>query len=343
VASLDFEKEKVIFRDYWNENSTLLNQAKNAFIAIINALLIDEFPIAAVSGRVKSREECVKKFSLKYQTVLEEQNTPYEIKDHITDLIGLRIVSLYETDVSKIKDALAKEFEVIEVTDKISAMEAREDSFGYKGLHVDLKLKSPRVEMKEYKRYSNLRFEVQIRTIIQDAWSVLDHKIKYKKSIPISMKRRINTLAALFELADREFYNIKIKTDDQQAEARDKLDQTISITEELDAFTFLAIVEDKFSEFNFQPHKIDGFVAEIVEYSNGTLKIKDFKEIFEKEFNDVEQYKEYLEQEENDPHVINPFTEIRHILYKNDKEKYKKILYKNQRDRFDHWLQERYM
>ncbi|BBU19993.1 (p)ppGpp synthetase [Acinetobacter sp. BEC1-S18-ESBL-01] len=343
MASLDFEKEKVIFRDYWNENSTLLNQAKNAFIAIINALLIDEFPIAAVSGRVKSREECVKKFSLKYQTVLEEQNTPYEIKDHITDLIGLRIVSLYETDVSKIKDALAKEFEVIEVTDKISAMEAREDSFGYKGLHVDLKLKSPRVEMKEYKRYSNLRFEVQIRTIIQDAWSVLDHKIKYKKSIPISMKRRINTLAALFELADREFYNIKIKTDDQQAEARDKLDQTISITEELDAFTFLAIVEDKFSEFNFQPHKIDGFVAEIVEYSNGTLKIKDFKEIFEKEFNDVEQYKEYLEQEENDPHVINPFTEIRHILYKNDKEKYKKILYKNQRDRFDHWLQERSM
>ena len=343
MASLDFEKEKVIFRDYWNENSTLLNQAKNAFIAIINALLIDEFPIAAVSGRVKSREECVKKFSLKYQTVLEEQNTPYEIKDHITDLIGLRIVSLYETDVSKIKDALAKEFEVIEVTDKISAMEAREDSFGYKGLHVDLKLKSPRVEMKEYKRYSNLRFEVQIRTIIQDAWSVLDHKIKYKKSIPISMKRRINTLAALFELADREFYNIKIKTDDQQAEARDKLDQTISITEELDAFTFLAIVEDKFSEFNFQPHKIDGFVAEIVEYSNGTLKIKDFKEIFEKEFNDVEQYKEYLEQEENDPHVINPFTEIRHILYKNDKEKYKKILSKNQRDRFDHWLQERYM
>lgn len=343
MASLDFEKEKVIFRDYWNENSTLLNQAKNAFIAIINALLIDEFPIAVVSGRVKSREECVKKFSLKYQTVLEEQNTPYEIKDHITDLIGLRIVSLYETDVSKIKDALAKEFEVIEVTDKISAMEAREDSFGYKGLHVDLKLKSPRVEMKEYKRYSNLRFEVQIRTIIQDAWSVLDHKIKYKKSIPISMKRRINTLAALFELADREFYNIKIKTDDQQAEARDKLDQTISITEELDAFTFLAIVEDKFSEFNFQPHKIDGFVAEIVEYSNGTLKIKDFKEIFEKEFNDVEQYKEYLEQEENDPHVINPFTEIRHILYKNDKEKYKKILYKNQRDRFDHWLQERSM
>lgn len=335
---MDFEKEKVIFRDYWNENSNLLNQAKTAFIAIINALLIDEFPIAAVSGRVKLREECVKKFSLKYQSVLEQENTPYEIKDHITDLIGLRIVSLYETDVSKIKDALAEEFDIIEVTDKISAMEAKDDSFGYKGLHVDLKLKSPRTGMKEYKRYSDLRFEVQIRTIIQDAWSVLDHKIKYKKSIPTSMKRRINTLAALFELADREFYNIKSQTDDQQAEAKVKVDQTTSTTEKLDAFTFLAIVEDKFVDFKFQPYKIDGFVAEIVEYSNGTLKIKDFKEIFEKEFDEVEQYKEYLGKEENDPHVINPFTEIRHILYKSDKEKYKNILYKNQRDRFDSWL-----
>ena len=67
--------------------------------------------------------------------------------------------------------------------------------------------------MREYQRYSNLRFEVQIRTIIQDAWSVLDHKIKYKKSIPLNMKRRINTLAALFELADREFFSIRQETD----------------------------------------------------------------------------------------------------------------------------------
>ena len=57
MSSTDFEKEKSIFREYWNENSNLLDQAKNAFIAIINALLIDDFPIAAVSGRVKLREE----------------------------------------------------------------------------------------------------------------------------------------------------------------------------------------------------------------------------------------------------------------------------------------------
>jgi putative GTP pyrophosphokinase len=37
----------------------------------------------------------------------------------------------------------------------------------------------------------------------------LDHKIKYKKSIPHKLKRRINRLSALFEIADDEFLRIK--------------------------------------------------------------------------------------------------------------------------------------
>ena len=57
------------------------------------------------------------------------------------------------------------------------------------------------------------RFELQIRTVVQDSWSTLDHKIKYKKSIPAALKRRINTLAALFELADREFRQVREETE----------------------------------------------------------------------------------------------------------------------------------
>lgn len=220
MASLDFEREKLEFRDYWNENHEMLEQAKDAFIAIINSLITDDFAVSSVIGRVKDREESIKKFSRKYQTGLEESGTEYEIKDHITDLLGLRVVCLYESDVVKIKDSLSSEFEVIDITDKISAMESKEDSFGYKGLHVDLKLQDPRTGMREYQRYADLRFEVQIRTIVQDAWSVLDHKIKYKKSIPLHMKRRINTLAALFELADREFFSIKSETEEIQATAK---------------------------------------------------------------------------------------------------------------------------
>ena len=147
MASLDFETEKQVFRDFYSDNHEMLEAAKDAFIAIIKSLLSEEFSISAVAGRVKDKEESIKKFSRKYQTELEEKEIPYEIKEHITDLIGLRVVCLYESDIAKIKDVLSDEFEVIEITDKISAMEAKEDSFGYKGLHVDLRPKRS-LEMK---------------------------------------------------------------------------------------------------------------------------------------------------------------------------------------------------
>ncbi|MGZ7142680.1 hypothetical protein ACXWOE_09685, partial [Streptococcus pyogenes] len=62
--------------------------------------------------------------------------------------------------------------------------------------------------------------------------SVLDHKIKYKKSIPGQLKRRINVLAALFELADREFRQIRDAT---AAELLQAPDETIEPVAELGA------------------------------------------------------------------------------------------------------------
>lgn len=336
MASLDYEVEKQAFREYWNTNHEMLELGKDAFIAIIKSLLSDQYAISSVIGRVKDREEAIKKFSLKYQSNLEEEESAYEIKDHITDLIGLRIVCLYEADITKIKEELSEEFDVIDITDKISAMEAKEDAFGYKGLHVDLKLKEPRVHMKEYVRYSELRFEVQIRTIIQDAWSVLDHKIKYKKSIPLEMKRRINTLAALFDLADREFFSIKQAAEQSQVSAKQTLFSP-STTEPLDAFSFLAIVEEKFPGYRFQPHKVDGFVSEIIAYEN--ISPKEFKQLVNAEFETVDAYKAYLGQADDNPHAINPYTQVRHILFKADPHKYERILYNDQRERFERWLQ----
>ncbi|MBC3876909.1 (p)ppGpp synthetase [Undibacterium sp. FT79W] len=335
MPSLDFEREKSSFSEYWNENHEIFELAKNAFIVIIDSLIASDFAVSAVIGRVKDREECIKKFSRKYQTDLEKNSTPYEIKDHITDLVGLRVLCMYESDVIKIKNSLSKEFEVIGVTDKITAMESKEDSFGYKGLHIDLKLQAPRIQMKEYQRYSNLRFEVQIRTIIQDAWSVLDHKIKYKQSIPLNMKRRINTLAALFELADREFFSIKNETEAIQAKAKNTVTAP-STTDPLDAFSFLAIAEEKFPGYRFQPHKVDGFVSEIIAYEKITPN--KFKEVVQSEFNKVEEYKRHLGQDEVSRHALNPYTEIRHILYKSNKDVYQRILYNDQRARFDEWL-----
>jgi hypothetical protein len=51
----------------------------------------------------------------------------------------------------------------------------------------------------------------------------LDHKIKYKKSIPQYLKRRINRLSALFEIADEEFLNIYKEIVLEEKKIKDRL------------------------------------------------------------------------------------------------------------------------
>ena len=356
MPSLDFDQEKQEFRDFYSENFNLLEDAKLSFCALINALVSHSGNIAVskIDGRVKDKEECIRKFNLKYRKNLETENTPYSIKDHITDLIGIRIVCLYEDDIEKIKNVLSEHFDVIDVTDKISIIEKTEDSFGYKGLHLDLKLGPERKEMPEYKAYSEFDFEVQIRTIIQDSWSVLDHKIKYKKSIPNRLKRRINTLAALFELADREFREIRLATEEElrKAEVDEELDEipppenigpqqptpSSNGRSLLNAFGFLKIAKHFFREFEFEAHKVDGFTEEIVSLEPEITKRK-FNLYMKDNVAKVKQYKTYFESNSTAAETLNPYTIIRHCLYLGDKTRFSSILTNNSKESFEQWLE----
>jgi putative GTP pyrophosphokinase len=354
MSSLDSETEKQRFRDYYNENHGLLDGAKNSFITLVNSLIRSSSDIALskIEGRVKDREECVKKFSLKYRTALEAEGREYQIIDHISDLIGVRVVCLYEDDIEKIKDLLCAHFEVIDITDKIAQIESTENSFGYKGLHLDLELNEQRKSLPEYSKFTDFGFEVQIRTIIQDSWSVLDHKIKYKKSIPNKLKRRINSLAALFEVADREFREIRNATEESiNAEnlTQEQISQESDQVEEnqiepkdkahiLNAFSFLKIANHFFNGSEFEPHEVDGFAEEIVSLKPEITRGK-FNFYMRDNIATVKRYKLFFETKFV-PDTLNPYTIIRHCLYLGDKDLFSKLLTNQARETFERWLEE---
>lgn len=352
MASLDFEKEKTDFRDYYGANLKLMEDAKSSFISLLNALVARSagIELSKIEGRIKDREECVRKFNRKYRTELEKSDTPYEIKDHISDLVGLRIVCLYEDDIERIYKIISQHFTVREVTNKIAAIESTESSFGYKGLHLDVKLGPPRDSAEEYRDYAEIPFEIQIRTIVQDSWSVLDHKIKYKKAIPNNLKRRINTLAALFELADREFKQIRESTDveikkAQSEDAEQTCAETISDAPPsrqpngsfpLDAFGFLRVAKHFFPSFEFEAHKVDGFTAEIVKTSPEITR-RIFNDCLRHHIARVKRYQVHFEKA-NPNDVLNPYTIIRHCLYLEDKGVFHDVLNNVARESFEQWL-----
>lgn len=182
MPSLDYEKEKGEFTDFYNRNNLFHKKACYFIRGRLNSLFTDSYDIDAITSRIKDREACLEKFNLKYRSNLEIRNVPYTIKNYIYDLLGARVVCLYEDDIHYISDTLSKNFCVLNIIDKISLIESTDDQFGYNDLHIDCTLHDENKSFLGYRKHSDLKFEIQIRSIIQDAWSVLDHKIKYKKN-----------------------------------------------------------------------------------------------------------------------------------------------------------------
>jgi len=351
MASMDFETEKTAFAEFYLANRKQLVAAKNSYMDAIRALIkhSEVGVVTKIEGRVKEEEECIKKFQRKYQGKLEADEQPYQIADFISDLIGIRIVCLYEDQVPQVAELLQRHFVTLNVTDKTSAVESTEDSFGYKGLHLDLAIATEADGPFKGLSQQVAGFEVQIRSLIQDAWSRLDHTIKYKKSIPVDLKRRINVLAALFELADREFKEIRNATVDlmQQAtvtpldEAPESLPGVPEPSESagsrlVNAFNFLPIAAHFFRDFEFEDAKVDDFIQDILEL-NGSFRKADLHRCLNENLKAVREYREFL-LVENPARGFSAYTSIRHCLYLNDPEQFQRILSRRSRERFVAWL-----
>lgn len=285
--------------------------------------------VESITGRTKSLEECISKFKRKYLPLLRPDENHFEIRDYLTDLIGIRAVCFYSDDVYEIRRRLKKYFREIEITDKSILLERSDDKFGYKSLHLQLVLKNRLEDVAESNRFKNIHIELQIRTVVQDAWSVLDHKIKYKKSIPQNLKRRINRLSAIFEIADDEFLSIQKEISQQERKINHRLKKggKIDNTKALDVFRFLFVALKFFPEYNFIEFKVDGFVQEILlqkeDFTEGELN-----EALRKNLSHVNAIEKQIKQ------TLNPYTKIRYCLYRSNVKDFERILSDHQQGIF---------
>lgn len=333
--TVDYNEKTQEFRDYYNKNRELFESALRVYVNFINALLVDTIQIESILSRVKTVDEAIGKFERKYLAKLDEHQTNYQMQDYITDLLGVRVVCLYLDDIKSIQRLIEENFKQIEVSDKIAQIENTDNKFGYKGLHFDLQLDDSRTCLPEYAKFKDFRFELQIRTIIQDAWSVLDHKIVYKRSIPQTLKRRINRLSALFEVADEEFIRIKqeIQSETERAKKRQEgvsRNQSGLHSDVLDVFLFIPLVQDFFPLYQFIEYKADGFVGELL-YMKPNLTAAELYLVISNRIETIKRYASNRSQ-------MNPYTMLRHILYEWNKDLFKDLLYESQRQAFDKWL-----
>ena len=107
---------------------------------------------------------------------------------------------------------LSKEFKIDEVNsiDKKKILDP--DRFGYLSYHIICSINDERAQLREYKNYKDLKFEIQVRTILQHAWAEIEHDIGYKSNIavPREFRRKFSRIASMLEIADDEFSRLKL-------------------------------------------------------------------------------------------------------------------------------------
>jgi hypothetical protein len=132
------------------------------------------------------------------------------------------------------------------------------DRFGYLSLHYVVSLNEGRLALPEYRNFDNVKFEIQIRSILQHAWAEIEHDLGYRteNAIPAQLRRRFSRLAGLLELADEEFTQIRRTLAEYETEVKVAVrDNVLNVAIDRDSTaayiresTRLAELEDQLAE-----------------------------------------------------------------------------------------------
>lgn len=186
----------------YKTHSHLFHNLGKVVSNLLNILIKDTVHTHQIMYRIKDIESLRDK--------LVRKNYKYNSLQEITDILGLRVILYFEDDIYNVEEIIKKEFKV----DKDNSMDKRSfdaDRFGYRSLHYVVSLNDERLSLPEYNPYSDIRFEIQIRSILQHSWAEIEHDIGYKSvnEVPSNAKRTFYRIAALLEQADIEFVKLK--------------------------------------------------------------------------------------------------------------------------------------
>ena len=158
--------------------------------------------------QIESRVKTLESFLEKAQRLNMRFTNPLE---EIKDIIGIRIITHYREDIEKISKLIEKKFKIKTKNGQYDSNNLSPDKFGYLSKHYKVSISDELAKSSAWQQYKNIVFEIQLRTVVQHAWASIDHKLRYKttREIPKSVKRQIFRLSALFEMADKEFSDIK--------------------------------------------------------------------------------------------------------------------------------------
>lgn len=229
--------------------------------------------------RVKSLESILEK--------IERNKLEINSLTEINDLAGIRIITLFRSDMEKIKNSIEKEFTIHRCEDTSERLQ--DNQFGYESIHLEISMPNEWCLAPNLRAYKELKTEIQIRTLSQHNWAVMSHLLQYKqeKDVPIPLKRSINRVAALLETVDNEFERLlqERETYKRSINIENGTSNESNSTEKLNVENLQIILDNKLPPEN----KLSGERYSILLKELNHFKINNTKELIDL----IENHKEY--------------------------------------------------
>lgn len=196
-----------------------------------------KFNLAYSSTRTKTIDSAYQKAKKYIQKDNEYVLKYVDPKNEIMDFSGVRLVVYLPSELDIVTNAIERLFEnCIRYTDSENKVDRLgKDKVGYLSIHYVIEVNT---DLPEYANIKGLKCEIQVRTVLQDAWASIFHDRVYKGVIEDkkdNLYRKINLLSGSLELLDSQIDNIVSYIDKQNGRFDLKSYQSLldeSITED---------------------------------------------------------------------------------------------------------------
>jgi putative GTP pyrophosphokinase len=195
--------DRRLFREQYEQRLKILGLITGEFRASIEQALA----VLPSPPTIKTRLKDFDSYFKKYVNLLNN-GLPDDEEPRITDIIGIRIVCPFLEEIDMVGSLLHQLFTVVELEKKGSNYSYKE--FGYESTHILAEI--PERYIKKHGECGCEVAEIQIRTILQEAWAEVEHELFYKADFtPFDnpMKRKLAAINANLFLADSIFQEIR--------------------------------------------------------------------------------------------------------------------------------------
>ena len=247
-------KCRLILEDYRKQREDFVKLGDTVHTMLDDMVKDLGITVLGVEHRVKTEKSLAGK--------LERKGDGYNTIEDITDILGCRVICFLSDEIDKIGKKVEETFVIDRELSSDKRALIKEDTFGYLSLHYICSLP---FGDKWPDEICGKKFEVQIRTILQHAWSAIHHDIGYKSDfgVPREIKRQFARLAGLLELADDEF----VRARDNMMRYTEDIRQRI-ITDDADNITINMI---SLNEYVLNNKKMQGIIREIADIAGAEI------------------------------------------------------------------------